>query len=637
MPGISSTSLSSLGTVAGAFPVTPAVTVADAAGSTSVQQRDAGVERVPSSAQSAPLPGMAQPAPFKIHDLLGLIKYASDEELKFLTLQAGTETMRVTGRLAQMYAILKASGNTLAAELKRKAAEELEERAELQLFSGMMQSGVDLGGSAASLVTAFNGGRKGVQEAVQEGKIATIQQEGRAWLEGEYIRNMPPSTQAAKPGVSPEPAGQKNATAVTATAVEPPSAASAKRKFESAEADQARKRSSNATSDKPHEFNFSSSERTQLAAEHANRKVKAPSASSAEHSDVNTSDATNSKRAREEQASESDDADLSGLEHDWEIEYVSIRRETSSVHVAADAHGDAARTAQEPRAASTRSHAEVSEETSLLAFADRNAKTRSPSTAEHSSTQTKRAKQEISKADDADLSGLEHDWEADYLRPQPEVAPASAAVNAHGDAAREVQERSAASRASHAGIQGETGYLASANRRSSATTSTESSEGSTFDASTRRKSVRDTSVSESDDTDQRSQHETARQREAPKPRLDTHGHDENGLTNKQLKDIDKYRQAATKVHAQANEYANYSMAFSAASNSAGGLIAAPITFEAEKEQVESDKLQALAQRTEALVDTLNGSETAQVQVFQSALDMLRTFGENNAKNMQMSS
>ncbi|HVL10690.1 MAG TPA: hypothetical protein VM512_16265 [Burkholderiaceae bacterium] len=635
MPGITSTPFGSLGTVAGAFPATPVATVAGAAGSTAVEQRDTGVAQVPSPVQNALLPGMAQPVPFKPQDLLGLIKYASEVELKYLALRASAETLLTTSRLAQMYAILKASGHALAAELKRKAAEELEERAELQLFSGMMQSGVDLAGSAASLVTAFNGGRKGVQQAVQEGKIATLQQEGRSWLEGEYIRNMPSSTQAAKPVVSSELVGQKNATAVAAATGESPSAGNAKRKLEAAEADQARKRPSNVSSDKPHEFHFSSSERTQLAVEHASRKVKAPSASSAEHSDINTSDATRSKRAREERSSESDDADLSGLEHDWEIEYVSIRRETSSVHVAADAHSDAAHATQESRAASKRSHAEVSEETSLLAFADRNAKTRSPSTVEHSSAQNKRAKQEISEADDADLSGLEHDWEADYLRPHPEVAPASAAVNAHGDAAREVWERSAASRVSHAGAQGETGCLASANKRSSSITSTESSEGSTSDVSTRRKSVRDTSVSESDDTDPRSQNETVRPRETPKSRLDTHGHDENGLTRAQLDDIDKYRQAATKLHSQATEYANYSMAFSAASNSAGGLIAAPITFEAEKQQVESDKLQALAQRTEALTDTINGSETAQVQVFGEVLRMLQVIGDNAAKNTQL--
>lgn len=634
MPGISSTSLSPLGTVAGALPATPVAMVADAAGSTSVRQRDAGVEQVSSPARNEPLPGMVQPAPFKIHDLLGLIKYASDEELKFLTLQAGTETMRVTGRLAQMYALLKASGNTLAAELKRKAAEELEERAELQLFSGMMQSGVDLGGSAASLVTAFNGGRKGVQEAVQEGKIATIQQEGRATLEDEYTRNMQASTQAAKPGVSPELAGQKNATVVPATAGEPPPAEIAKQKSDVAEADQARKRPINTSSGQPHEFHFSSSERTQLAAGHASRKVKAPSASSAEHSDVNTSETTRSKRAREEQASESDDADLSGLNHEWEIEYVSIRRETSSAHVSAGAHSDAAHTAPEYLAASKRSHAEVSEETSFLAFTDRNVKTRSPSTAEHSSMQSKRAKHEMSEADDADLSGLEHDWEADY-RVQPEVVPASAAVNARGDTARGVQAQSVISRASHAEAR-ESGHLSSADKRSLAATSTESSEGGTSDVSTRRKFMKDKSMSESDDTDQRNQHDAVRPREAPKARLDTHGHDENGLTGAQLKAIDTHKQAATKLRAEATKYGNYSVAFSAASNSAGGLIAAPITFEAEKEQVESDKLQALAQRTEALVDTLNGSETAQVQVFQSALDMLRTFGENNAKNMQMS-
>lgn len=78
------------------------------------------------------------------------------------------------------------------------------------------------------------------------------------------------------------------------------------------------------------------------------------------------------------------------------------------------------------------------------------------------------------------------------------------------------------------------------------------------------------------------------------------------------------------------------MAFSAGTNGAGNVIGAPLTAEAEKKQAESQKLEALAQHVQALIDTLSQSEGAQVQVFERTLEMMRTFGQNNAENMKLS-
>lgn len=596
MSDFTSTSLRTQGTVTGAFPV---ASVAPQ-GSTAAQQRDAGAEQVPAPVQRARLPGMAEPAPLNTRDLFDLIKYASDEELKFMTLEASDGAMRITGRLAEMYSILKASGNALAAALKRKAAEELKERAELQLFSGVMQGSVDLAGSAAGLVTAFNGGRKGVQQALEDGKAATLRQKGNEWLEAEYIRNMKSPTQTAKQNVLPETSAQKNATAMAETTGELSSV------------------------------------------EHARQIAKEPSASFAEHPDSDApSAATSSRRAKEEQVSDSDDADLSGLEHNWEIEGVFILRETPTMPRATGVRGDAVHVAQESSVSSKRSYADladVSEETRLLTTSGRNMKTRSPSTAEESDTQSRRVNLEVSKSDDADLSGLEHGWEVEYTHLQS-AATTSSAANVHGDAARSIREKhSAASAISPAEAGGDTGFLTSVDARSSSTrsssmTSTESFEES---ISSQRKIAKDKSASESDDSDKHGQRDPASALNKPKPRIDTHGYDENGLTPEQLRKIDTHQQAAAKLHAEANKYSSYSMAFSAASNSAGGIVAAPFNFAAENKQVASDELQAAAQQTEAVVEVLSGSKEAQVQVFQNVLEMRRTTQQNSADSMRMS-
>lgn len=650
MSGISSPSIGSPGTHPLALSATPVETAAGAAGSTSVQHRDADITQVPSPAQNAPLPGMSAPQPFRIRDLLGLIKNASDEELKYLTLQAGTETMRVTGRLAQMYAILRASGNALAAELKRKAAEELESRAELQLFAGVMQGGVDLAGSAASLVTAFNGGRKGVQEAAQEGNYAKLQQEGRVFLENEYLRSAESAAQTTKSSIAPDVAGQQDASSSASSASDSSSTQREKRKRENDDAGGSVASTRRSLSgEEPREIHFSPTEVNTLA----RRNAKAPSASSV--GDAEQSHSDRSARARDDRVSESDDADVSGLECDWEVEYLRIQHEDMPPPGAA-AHGNSGvgGMSQERTQAS---HARARDGASDLA-AERSVSARHSSTsstesvdsstsdaASRSADRSRRAtEKDASQDDDADLSGLDHDWEAEYMPLRNEAAPSVVSAGEAGNAAHTGHGRSA-DKESYTATSDDTTPRTSAtdrdvNTRVSSTSSTEPGEGSTSESSSgngARKRAADQEAPDSHHTDKRSQKEdTARVFRKPKPRFETHGYDENGWTPAQHEKADGIQKKVKELRAESTKYGNYSMAFSAGTNGAGNVIGAPLTAEAEKKQAESQKLEALAQHVQALIDTLSQSEGAQVQVFERTLEMMRTFGQNNAENMKLS-
>jgi hypothetical protein len=108
----------------------------------------------------------------------------------------------------------------------------------------------------------------------------------------------------------------------------------------------------------------------------------------------------------------------------------------------------------------------------------------------------------------------------------------------------------------------------------------------------------------------------------------------DGLTSTQRRQVDAFKLQAGTLQAEIQVLSGYSMAITGFGNGLGSMVAAPLTYQGDLAQAQSDRLQAFAQQLESMASVFEGAASSSERLFSEILELAKTTTRNSSDLMR---